>query len=137
MHTCMYCDRTSKHPLFCEEHWEDIAPVRRPYRPISDWGFFAAVVILTLILLFSLAQLVRAEPDTDAGILDSMVGYRVQDYQMNTDYLVTPSPLGGYVVKDANRNNLPVYRVRDGRIYNYRLERQRSIFGETDKTVPK
>ncbi len=136
MPTCMYCSRKSKHPLFCEEHWEDIAPVRRD-KPISDWGFFATVIILALIFLFSLAQLVRAEPDTDAGILDSMVGYRVQDYQMNTDYIVTPSPLGGYVVKDANRNNLPVYRVRDGRIYNYRLERQRSIFGETNKTAPK
>ena len=136
MYNCMKCGKESDEPLFCVLHWEDIAPVKRK-RPISDWGFFAVVVILALILLFSLAQLVRAEPDTDAGVLNPMIGYKVQDYQMNTDYIVTPSPLGGYVVKDANKNNLPVYRVKDGRIYNYKWEPQRSIFGETDKTVPK
>jgi hypothetical protein len=108
-------------------------------KPISDWFFLLLVIALIGLFLFSLAQVVRAEPDTDAGILDTMVGYKVRDYEYNTLYTVTPSPTGGYVVRDP-KYNYPMYKVERGVIYDYERKPILSIMGignETNKIVPK
>ena len=89
--------------------------------PVNDSLFFILIVVLTLIVLFSFASFARAEPDTDAGILDSMIGYKVRDYEYNTIYTVTPSPTGGFVVRDP-KYGYPLYKVEDGKIYNYKRE---------------
>ena len=110
----------------------------RKTHPINDWLFLILVVTLSLIVLFSFASFVRAEPDTDSGILDSMVGYKVRDFDYNTIYTVTPSPTGGYVVRDP-KYHYPLYKVEGGKIYNYKREPILSIMGignEKGKAVP-
>ena len=108
-------------------------------KPISDWFFMLLVATLAVFFLFCLAQFVRAEPDTDAGILDTMIGYKVRDYEYHTLYSVTPSPTGGYVVRDK-KYHYPLFKVERGVIYNYERKPILSIMGignETNKIVPK
>jgi hypothetical protein len=132
----MKCGKKTQHPHFCVKDWENIAPLRGGIlmrdKPISDYSFLLLVIALTVIFLFSLAQLVRAEPDTDAGILDQMIGYKVRDFNYNTDFIVTPSPIGGYVVRDP-KHLYPLYKVEKGKIYNYKREPQRTIGNGTKK----
>lgn len=107
--------------------------------PTDDWLFVALVVVLTVAFFFSCASFVRAEPDTDAGILDSMVGYKVRDYEYHTIFSVTPSPTGGYVVRDP-KYHYPLYKVERGTIYNYERKPILSIMGignEKGQVVPK
>ncbi len=92
-------------------------------KPVNDWLFFALVILLSIFVLLSWRSFANAEPDTDAGILDSMIGYKVRDFEWNTDFIVTPSPTGGYIVRDP-KYLWPIYKVEKGNIYNFRRERQ-------------
>ncbi len=94
--------------------------------PTNDWLFFVLIVVLTVLAYFSIAGWANAEPDTDAGILDSMIGYKIKDFSGNTQYLVTPSPTGGFIVRDPS-NRYPLYKIENGKIYNFKREPQKTI----------
>ncbi len=106
--------------------------------PPNDWVFWTLVVLLTVFVFFSIRSFANAEPDTDAGILDSMIGYKVRDFEWNTDFIVTPSPTGGYIVRDP-KNLWPIYKVEKGNIYNFKRERQPvwTVKDAKGKAVPK
>ncbi len=111
----------------------------RKTHPVNDWLFLALVVVLSLFVILSFASFVNAEPDTDAGTLDSMIGYKVRDFEYKTLYTVTPSPTGGFVVRDP-KYGYPLYKIERGTIYNYKREPILSIMGignEKGQAVPK
>ena len=93
--------------------------------PTNDWLFFALIVVLTVFVFFSVRSFANAEPNTD-GILDSMIGYKIKDFSGNTQYLVTPSPTGGFIVRDP-KYRYPLLKVEDGKIYNFKREPQKTI----------
>ena len=104
--------------------------------PVNDSLFFVLVILLTLMVMFSFASFARAESDTEPGILDSMIGYKIKDFSGNTQYLVTPSPTGGFIVRDPS-NRYPLYKIEDGKIYNFKREPQKVIKNEKGQAVPK
>ncbi len=95
-------------------------------QPVDDWIFLGLIVFLTVLVLFGIRSFANAEPDTDAGILDSMIGYKIKDFSGNTQYLVTPSPTGGFIVRDPS-NRYPLYKIENGKIYNFKREPQKTI----------
>jgi len=104
--------------------------------PTDDWIFWILVVLLTVFVLFSISSFANAEPDTDAGILDSMIGYKVRDFSYNTQYTVTPTPSGDFIVRDP-KYGYPLYKVEGGKIYNFKREPQKSIKNEKGQAVQK
>jgi hypothetical protein len=88
------------------------------------------------LLAILIAAPLMAEPDTDKGILDDMIGYKVRDFEYNTKFTVTPSPTGGYIVRDP-KYYYPLFKIEDGKIYNFKREPQRTIKNEKNQAVPK
>ena len=87
---------------------------------------FIMVVVLVLFAITLLRIATAAELDTNSGILDSMIGYKVKDFSGNTQYLVTPTPSGDFIVRDP-KNRYPLYKVENGKIYNFKREPQQTI----------
>jgi hypothetical protein len=104
--------------------------------PTNDWPFWILVILLTVLAFFSIRSFANAEPDTDTGILDSMIGYKVRDFNYNTVYTVTPTPSGDFIVRDP-KYGYPLFKVEGGTIYNYKREPQRTIKNEKGQAIPK
>ena len=91
--------------------------------PANPLVFLAIMIIAFIFIVVLLINLAKADAtDTQRpGILDSMIGQKVRDYKYRTKYTVTPSPTGGLVVRDP-KNRYPLYKIEDGKIYNYKRE---------------